>query len=131
VRAQPHDLRARHLAANVGDAEAAFPVLDPLFTDRRDHRIDERHHLEIVAFAVDAGDEEAHALVDLRRGEADAFVLGHRLDHVVDQFLEDRGTDLGRIQFAGTRAQHGMAHACDFENRHRLLLQLRLPVKRS
>ena len=36
----------------------------------------------------EAGDEQAHALVHLRRGQADAVILAHRLDHVVDQLLD-------------------------------------------
>ena len=56
--------------------------------------IDDRHRLVIgcqrlVVLRRDGGDEEAKALVHLRRRQPDAVVLVHRLDHVVDQLLHD------------------------------------------
>ena len=43
--------------------------------------------LVVFFVRVEVGDKDAQFLVDLRRRQADASVLGHRLDHVIDQFL--------------------------------------------
>ena len=64
--------------------------------DRDDLGIHERHgHDAGLLFVVGriilhSRDEDAHALVHLRGGETDAVVLAHRLDHVVDEFLDVR-----------------------------------------
>ena len=38
----------------------------------------------------EAGDEQPHALVHLRRRQPDALILAHRLEHVVDELLDAR-----------------------------------------
>ena len=48
-----------------------------------------------------AGDENAHALVHLRRGQANSRVLAHGLEHVVDEPLDARRANLGRAGPAG------------------------------
>ena len=67
-----------------------FPILDHIAADDGDFGVDEgerrRMRFALVAI-VERGDEEADPLVHLRRGEADAVVLGHRVHHVVDQLL--------------------------------------------
>ena len=73
---------------------------------RIDHR-HQRHPLLVVVVVVgarrEAGHEQADALVHLRRGEADALILGHRLEHVVDQLLDARRLDLADVD----RPAHG------------------------
>ena len=114
----------RHLAADVGDAQAAFPVLDELAADGGDLGVDDRdrHDLGLAGprvLCLEARDEDPHALVHLRRRQPDAVVLVHRLDHVVDELLDGR-RDLIAARSSGLRlgAQHGVAHARDFQNRH-------------
>ena len=41
-----------------------------------------------VRILVEQRDEQAQALVHLRRGQADAVILVHRVDHVVDELLD-------------------------------------------
>ena len=92
--ARTRDLpRARHAAADVGNAQAAFPVLDDVAADDGDLRVDDRDRLGIrvlvvIVAGVERGDEQPQALVHLRRRQADAVILDHRLDHVVDQLLD-------------------------------------------
>ena len=75
-----------------------------------------RFHAQVAN--KDAGDEEADGLVHLRRREPDPFVLDHRVDHVVDELLEGRRPDGGRIDLPRDLAEHGMSHARDLQNRH-------------
>ena len=87
--------RPRHAAADVGDAQAAFPVLDDVAADRRDLGIDDRHRLAArlarsSSPASSAATNSRSALVHLRRRQPDAVVLVHRLEHVVDQLLDRR-----------------------------------------
>ena len=131
IEGAQHDVaRARHLAADVRDAEAAFPVLDRVRPGDRDLRIDHRHQrhalLVVVLVAVgarrEAGHEQADALVHLRRGQADALVLGHRLEHVVDQLLDARRLDLADVDRPRPRTQHRVAHVRNLQNRHRRII---------
>ncbi len=80
---------------------------------------------EVVAGALDTGDEEADRLVHLRRREPDPLVFDHRLDHVVDQLLEAGGPDFRRIERARLLPEHRMPHARDLEYRHAV------PVRQS
>ena len=90
--------RARHPAADVGNAQAAFPVLDDLVADDGDLGVDERdqRHPVLVlgssssSVGREPGDEQPQAFVHLRRRQPDAVVLAHRLDHVVDELLDAR-----------------------------------------
>ena len=70
----------------------------------------------------EAGDEQADALVHLRRGEADALILGHRLEHVVDQLLDARRLDLADVDRPRTGTQHRVAHVRNLQNRHRRII---------
>ena len=72
----------------------------------------------LVIAVVERRDEDAHAFVHLRRGKADATILDHRIDHVVDQLLNHRLLQSPRRAARGFRAQHRMAHARDFQDRH-------------
>ena len=74
--------------------------------------------MSVVARGRKPGDEEPHAFVDLRRRQSNSLVLLHRLEHVVDELLDLRRADLGRMERAGLRAEDGMPHARDFQNRH-------------
>src|SRR5690606_16966851 len=79
-------------AADVGDAQAAFPPFDSLVADGRNLGVDERRRLALALLVgVEHGDEQPYALVDLGSGQANARILLHGLDHVVDELLELRG----------------------------------------
>ena len=95
-----------------------FPPFDQAVVGRRDDRVDDDAGLGVVA-AVEHGHEHAQALVHLRRRQADAVVLVHRLDHVVDELLEARIPDLGTLDGAGGPPQHRVSHAGDLEDGHR------------
>src|SRR2546425_9948973 len=56
--------------------------------------------------------------VPLIRGEARAVVLAHGLDHVVDEPLDLRRTDLVPRDGFRHLAEDGMAEARDFQDRH-------------
>ena len=89
---------------------------------RVDHR-DERHlgvlgHRRDDIGAAHAGDEQPQPLVHLRRGQPDARVLLHRLEHVVDERLDPRRLDLGRRDGLRLGAQHGMAQTGDLQDGH-------------
>jgi hypothetical protein len=56
--------------------------------------------------------------VHLRGGEARAVVLGHRLQHVVDQVLDLGRADALRRYRLGDPAEHGMPEAGDLEHGH-------------
>ena len=105
-RVDPDRARARHAAADVRDAQAALPVFHDLRADRRDDRIDEHHRLvigrqRVVVVRRDGGDEDAQALVNLRRRQPDAVVLVHGVDHVVDQLLHRRAASARRARSRG------------------------------
>ena len=91
-------LRPRHAAADVGNAEAALPALDRLIADDQDLGVDEDGRVAFaLAVGVEHGDEHAKALMHLRRGQADAGVLEHGVDHVVDELLQRRALQLGFV----------------------------------
>jgi hypothetical protein len=56
--------------------------------------------------------------VNLRSGEADALILAHRLEHVVDELLDARRRNFSGIDRSGAGAQDGVAHARDLQDRH-------------
>src|SRR5581483_3782769 len=93
---------ARNAAANVRNAQAALPVLDRLSVHDGDLRIDQRKRFPLSAFiaVVERGDEDADALVHLRRRKTDAVVFDHRVDQVVDQLLHDRTCDFRAFDHA-------------------------------
>ncbi len=115
---------ARHTTANLGNAQAPFPVFDRVDSVGADLGVDQ-HHLRnrlgllIVLRRRKARHEQPHALVHLRRREPDALILVHRLEHVVDELLDGSGADFGGIQRSSARPKHGVTHAGDLQNRHR------------
>jgi hypothetical protein len=112
--------RARHAAADVGNAQASLPVVNHVAADDRDFGVDQDDRLPLIAVlgGIEGGDEDAYALVHLRRREADAVVLGHRVDHVVDQLLSRGALDFRLVERPGLGTQHGMPHARDLQNSH-------------
>ena len=56
--------------------------------------------------------------MNLRRRQADAVVLVHGIDHVVDQLLHRRILELGALDGTRPLAQNRMTHAGDFQQRH-------------
>src|SRR5687767_6076812 len=75
-------LRARHAAADVGNAQAALPALNRLVALDGDLGIDEHDRVTLaVAVSIEHRDEYPEAFVHLRRRQADARVLEHRVNH--------------------------------------------------
>ena len=106
---------------DVGNAQAAFPVLFDLRTDRRDLGIDDRDRLAgrlVRIVTIEAGDKQPHAFVHLRRGQTNAVILDHRLDHVVDQLLDDRIANVAALERPRLLAKHRVTHARDLQDRH-------------
>ena len=84
---------AHHLFIDVGQTEAAFLERHHLTKGLKELGVDE-HLLETLAIriigieGVAVDDEQADGLVDLGCGQADAFGMGQRLPHVVQQGLQ-------------------------------------------
>src|SRR5258705_262801 len=91
-----HDLRvAGDHPADIRDAQAAFPSLFHRRAVGNDLGVDDDGRLALrVGVLVQQCDEQAQSFVHLRRGEADAVVLVHRVDHDVDQILERCALDV-------------------------------------
>ena len=86
---------ARHHAADVGDAEAPFPSLFGRRAVRNDFGIDDHGRFALcIRVFIQQRDKDAQPLVHLRTGETDAVVLVHRVEHVVDQFLNGRALEI-------------------------------------
>jgi hypothetical protein len=124
----PDGASARHTAADVGDAQAALPILNDFRAGWRNDRIDEHHRLvvrrqRVFALGRDGGDEDAQRLVNLRRREADTVVFVHGVDHVVNQLLQRSQLQLRAIDLARADAQHWMAHAGNLQQRHSVIIQ--------
>jgi 8-oxo-dGTP diphosphatase len=122
-RTNPDLPRARHLAANVGNAQTTFPVLHDIAADDDNLGIDDGERFRIAVLVslsggIERSDEQPQAFVHLRRRQTDAVILDHRVDHVVDQPLDHHALELGLLDRAGFRAQYRMAHARDLQNRH-------------
>ena len=124
VHAAVADARgARHRGAQAGDRQAALPVQHALVGQQLDHRIDQHRvadrHVERILAAPpgrDAEHEQPQRDVDLRRRQADAGCVHHRLDHVGDQ-----AADLRRARVVDRGAalqQNGVAHAGDLQKGH-------------
>ena len=71
-----------------------------------------------IRIVIQERDEQPQTFMYLRRGQADAVILVHRLDHVVDEFLEQRILELGLVERPRAFPEHGMPHARDFQNGH-------------
>src|SRR4051812_49683987 len=68
----------RHASADIGNAQAAFPVFDDVGADDRDFRIDDREWLGLlilVLVGIEPRDEDTYAFVHLRRCQTDTAVL--------------------------------------------------------
>src|SRR5258705_8822141 len=110
---------ARHHAPDVGDAQAAFPPLFHRGTVRNDLRVDDHGRFALgVGVFVEQRDKQAHPFVHLRCGKADAVILVHRVDHVVDEFLEGRALDVGLVERLRAFTKDRVAHSRDFQDRH-------------
>ena len=109
--------RVTEMAAELG-SELVFPC--DVAADDDDFGVDDGDRLPVflIVSGVERGDEEADAFVHLRRGEADAVILGHRLDHVVDEPLNRCAQQPGPIERAGSTAEHRVPHARHLENGH-------------
>src|SRR5947208_11688883 len=110
---------ARHHAADVGDAETALPSLFGRRAARNDLGIDDdRRFALLVDVLLEHPDEDAQPLVHLRTGETNAVVLVHRVEHVVDEFLNDGALDVGLVERPRALTEDRMAHPRDFQDRH-------------
>ena len=124
--------RPRHAAPHVGDAETSFPVFDDVAADDGDFGIDDHVRLGLlldVVSGIERRDENAQPFVHLRGGQADAVILGHRVDHVVDELLHGGGLDVASFEGPRLGAQHGVAHARDLQDGHDRGIILRSPAK--
>ena len=114
---------ARHDPAQPGNREAALPAERPLAPDRLDHRVDQHRQIlrDIAGHVAEAllrhlKDDDPVGLMDLRRGDAGAAGILHRLDHVLDEPAHPgRGRVVDR---AGDAAQYRVPHAGDLEQSH-------------
>jgi len=121
-------------AAQLREAEAAFPVLVGGLRERRHFGVDDRQHADVVVlpFAfVDADDRQADALVHLRGRQADPLVLPHRLDHVVDELLERRRLDLGGLDLPRRFPQHRVPHVRDLQDGHSSIINSETGIRLS
>ncbi len=90
---------AHHVAAHVGDREAALVDLDQLLVERCHHGIDDDRQRDrrLVRVArvvghLDRGDPDQ--LTNLGSSDAGTVGIMHRVDQVVDQLLSLRGGEL-------------------------------------
>jgi hypothetical protein len=105
--------RALDGRAEAGDAQASLLLALGIAARLDDARVDERERRDAVL--VDIDDDEPLRDADLRRGEADALRVVHRLEHVGNQqpqFLADLGDLLGLAP------QHLGAELLDLEYCH-------------
>ncbi len=110
---------AWHHAADVRDAEAPLPTLGRRVTNRHDLGVDDHRGVRFrTRILLEQRHEDSNVLVHLRPGQADAVVLVHRLDHVVDELLQQHVPQLRRLHGSRAFPQHGMSHARDFQNGH-------------
>ena len=93
---------ARHPAPDIRECSGTPPspprISEPTGDDLR---IDERHRLGVAFLApaaIERGHEQPDALVHLRRRQADAVILDHRLHHVVDELLDGRACGCRRVE---------------------------------
>ena len=80
--------------------------------------VEHRRHRDLAH----AGDEDAHGLVHLRRRQPDARVFVHRLEHVVDELLDDRRSDRLRRHRLRLGPQDWMPHAGDLQDGHAVII---------
>src|SRR5580658_1023312 len=80
-------LGARHILTEIGDAETAFTLGVAAFLVN-DFGINENQFRVRVLLESDVNDGDAARDADLRRGQAHAARSIHRLEHVLDQFLQ-------------------------------------------
>jgi 8-oxo-dGTP diphosphatase len=107
----------RDKPADVGDAETTFPTFDSFVADHRNLWVHERDRIVFAPpFVIEVGDEQAKAFVHLGRGQTDAGVLVHGVDHVVDQLLHQGGLQLLFVNHARLLAEHRGAHSRHFQN---------------
>src|ERR671923_2856340 len=88
-----------HLASQIGNTEAAFPITLGFFCHWRDLRIDENRQrnlwfLRIARIVRDLENRDLFCFVDLVCRQPDTVILLHRFDHVVDEFLYFGGLEL-------------------------------------
>ena len=84
--------KSRHHAANVGNTQAAFPAF---FAYRIAFGMMSGLMITVASLSGSGSSSRSATnsrttFVDLRRSQADAVILVHRLDHVVDELLEQR-----------------------------------------
>ena len=115
-------------ASQVGNREASLPADLGLVAQGRhdgvDHHGQRDRRLGALVVGRDLDDREAQPHVDLRRGEADALVLVHGLDHVVDEPLDVGRADGLLRHGAGGGADDGVSDARDLQDGHGILCVL-------
>ncbi len=104
---------AREVADHADDRETAFDRRD-LAIGNGEFRVDDDEGPVVVVIVLEIDDEEAFADIDLRRGEADARRMVHRLEHIVDELLEERIAEFVHRHFFGDFAERRMPVLDDF-----------------
>ena len=97
---------------------------------RRDFRIHQnsQRHFAFIGVARVVGDFEHRELFrceHLIRRQADAIVLFHGLDHVVDESLHRRALEFFDGDIIRNLTQHRMSQARDFKNGHGEVFSIR------
>src|SRR6202165_3021123 len=92
---------AGHVANDAGNRQAAFGP-DPLALKIDEHRIDKRERL---AFLAHVDDDDALADAYLGCSQPDTRRSVHRLNHIVDELLDERHLELERAYFLRNLAQ--------------------------
>ena len=121
-RADPDFACTRNAPADVGNAQAALPVLDHLAADNRNLRVDDGNRFGrlVIVRRIEAGDEQPHVLVHLWSRQPHPVILRHRFQHIVDELLYERALDVGFLDEARFRTQDRVAHARDLQDGHNL-----------
>ena len=106
-----------------GDRQATLPTERPLRSDELNDRVDQYRQIlgDIAGHLGDPlvrnpEDDNPVWLVDLRRGDAGAPGILHRLDHVLDEPAYPWGRRI--IDRARGAAQYWVPHAGDFQQSH-------------
>ena len=126
-RGDPDVGSPRHQASEVRYAETTLPVLLYCASDGRNLRIDHDHREEVPLRIIHACHEQPEALMHLRCGQADPLILVHRVEHVVNEPLQRRLSDLRHVERPPSSAQERMSKARHLQYGHASQLYVSVP----
>ena len=121
----------RNIAAEEWHAQTSLPISDRLVANRLITGVEEHAGADLRDTApfghtfLHLEYKNPQRQVHLRAGQADAFVLVHRLDHVVDQRAELACLDIRNVDVRRFEPQNGMPETADFEDGHAAKLSCR------